>query len=168
MKFYKYTATVLLFMLLIGCKPTEKGYKAAYDAALSKREEANKDIEVDTKIGEVQQIDGPSLKTIDGKSIYLLNKRIKPVELHENLPGNYNVAVGCYKMITNCKSQSEDLRDEGMDAFASKTTGDEYYTIIGSFDNLQDAIKLYEKYKSNSKRVYVGLPNSPIIIYSPK
>lgn len=160
---------IAIFLFLCGCKPTEKGYKAAYDAALSKREAAtNTEIEVENRLGNVQRIGDPVLKNIDGKEVYILNKRIRPADSESPLPGNYNVAIGKYKMITNCRSQSADLKEQGYNSFPAQTTGDEFYTIAGSFDNLAEAIEFYEKYKNGKDKVYVGLPNSPVIIYSPK
>ena len=150
------------------CKPTEKGYKAAYDAALGKREAAKADIDVDLPEGELQEFDGPQLKEVDGIKVYVLNERLRPVEDGQNLPGNYNVAVGKYKMITNCRAQAEALKTEGYEAFTAKTMGEMFYTIAGSFSTLSEAVKFSEKYKSGKDRVFVGLPHAPVIIYSPK
>lgn len=168
MKVKYYIGFGLLALLAVSCKPTEKGYKAAYDAALNKREAAAAEIDVNLPEGALQNYDGPQLKDIDGKQVYLLNTRLKPVEFVETLPGNYNIAVGTYKMITNSKAQSETLRQEGFEAFPAKTTDGMYYTIAGSFDDRKEAIEFYDNYKKKKDRVYVGLPNAPVIIYSPK
>lgn len=152
---------------LTSCKPTEKNYKAAYDAALGKREAVKADIEENMAVGPLQQVDGPQLKVVDGVEVYLLNKIIKPDVEGKNLTGQYNVAVGCYKMNTNCKAQAEALRQEGYDAFPAKDPEDMYYTIAGSFPDLAEAVKFYKEYQKNKNRVYVGLPDAPIIIFSP-
>ncbi|MCH5233323.1 MAG: hypothetical protein J1E78_06740 [Muribaculaceae bacterium] len=158
-------ATILV--LLGGCKPTERGYKAAYDAALNKREAARQEIDVDLPLGAFQQVDGPQLRTFEGVEVYVMNQRITPVQDGSKLPGQYNVAIGEYKMVTNSRSQAADLKEEGMDAFAAKTVDGKYYTIAGSFTTMPEAIKFYQEYKSRKNRVYVGLPDSPVIIYSP-
>lgn len=154
--------------MLTSCKPTEKGYKAAYDAALGKRESVNTDIDVNLPEGAIQDFDGAQLKEINGVKVYVLNQRIRPVEEGMRLPGSYNVAVGTYKMITNCNSQCKALETEGYNSFAVKGADDMYFTIAGSFESIDEAIKFYQEYKSVKDRVYVGLPHSPIIIYSPK
>ncbi|MCH5228145.1 MAG: hypothetical protein J1F16_10100 [Muribaculaceae bacterium] len=156
-----------LLLIATACKPTEKNYKAAYDAALGKREAALADINVNLPEGAFQQVDGPQLKTIEGSQVYFNNQHLKPVEENKTLPGNYNVVVGAYKMITNCRAQSQALRDEGFDAFPAQDTEDMFYTVAGSFSSLSEAVKFYDSYKKNKNRVYVGLPNSPVIIYSP-
>lgn len=152
---------------MTSCKPTEKNYKAAYDAALGKREAARAELGIDLPEGAIQQVDGPQLKKVDGVDVYVLNKRIVPVEEGMKLPGNYNVVVGVYKMNTNSLAQSEDLKAEGYEAFAAKDSSGMHYTVAGSFPTMKEAIAFYQAYKSKSGRVYVGLPESPIILYSP-
>ena len=154
--------------LLTGCKPTEKNYKSAYDAALGKRQSSMNEIDGNIPEGKLQQVDGAQLKEVDGISVYVLNKRIYPAEENMSLPGNYNVAIGAYKMITNCKAQSEVLKEEGYSAFPAKEPEGMYYTIAGSFPTLSDAVKFYSEYQRGKGKVYVGLPDAPIIIYSPK
>lgn len=164
---------ILILLVLIAvssCKPTEKNYKAAYDAALGKRESAMADIDVNLPAGSLQQVDGPHLKEVDGVKVYLLNRRLKPEVPgipEMKLPGRYNVAVGTYKMNTNCIAQAEALKEEGYQAFAAKDTEGEYYTVAGSFLTLEEAVKFYQEYQSGNNRVYVGLPSSPVIIFSP-
>ena len=152
---------------MVSCKPTEKNYKAAYDAALGKREASTADMDLNLPEVAIQQFDGPQLKEVDGHKVYVLNKRIRPLEQNLSLPGSYNVAVGTYKMSTNANAQSEALREEGFDAFAAKDVEGMHYTIVGSFPTLSEAVQFSEKYKKGKNRVYVGFPDSPVIIYSP-
>lgn len=160
--------SLTLVLAMGACKPTEKGYKSAYDAALGKREAALADMNVDLPEGALQKVDGPQLKEINGVSVYVMNERIKPVEQDFTAPGDYNVAIATYKMITNCRSQVEDLKKENYDAFAAKDEEGMYFTIAGSFPTVEEAVNFYENYRKKKDRVYVGLPNSPVIIYSPR
>lgn len=165
----KYLILIPIFLFLfVSCKPTEKGYKAAYDAALGKREAVKAYLDLENPEGSLQQVDGPQLKEVDGVKVYVLNQRIRPLEDGVSLPGNYNVAVGTYKMNTNCKAQSENLKNEGYDAFPVKDTEGMYFTIAGSFNSLSEAVKFSEEFRKTKDRVYVGLPQAPVIIYSPK
>ena len=157
---------ILAAMILVACKPTEKGYKAAYDAARGKREAVKADIDVDLPEGAFQAVDGPQLKEVDGVKVYVLNQRIKPAEYISQLPAEYNVAIGKYKMITNCRAQAEALREEGYESFPAEDTEEMFYTIAGSFPTLSEAVKFYQEYRKEGNRVYVGLPESPVIIYS--
>lgn len=159
--------SILLVLLSASCKPTEKGYKAAYDAALGKREAAMADIDVNLPEGALQQVDGPQLKEVDGVSVYLLNQRIKPVDGTEETFHSYNVAIGSYKMQTNCRAQVADLKQQGYKAFGAYDADNLFYTIAGSFPTLSEAVKFYKEYRSGSKKVYVGLPDAPVIIFSP-
>ncbi|MCH5225592.1 MAG: membrane lipoprotein lipid attachment site-containing protein [Muribaculaceae bacterium] len=154
-------------LLLSGCKPTEKGYKSAYDAALNKRQESLADIDVKLPEGALQEFDGMELKEINGTKVYVTNQRLKPAVENFKLPGSYNVAVGAYKMITNCKAQSEVLKEEGFEAFPAENSEGMFYTIVGSFQKLEEAVATYEKYQKGKNRVYVGLHGAPVIIYSP-
>lgn len=168
MRKYYYLYGVILLLLFSACKPTEKGYKAAYDAARDKRQAAIADIDVNLPEGAFQDVDGPQLREVNGIKVYVLNQLIKPYETGMPLPGPYNVAVGSFRMITNTESQSKALQQEGFAAFSAKDPEDNYYTIAGSFPSIDEAVNFYEKYQSGKNRVYVGLPNAPVIIYSPK
>lgn len=157
-----------LTLLLTGCKPTEKNYKSAYDAALGKREAALADLNANMDEVEFQQVDGPQLKEVDGVKVYVLNQRLAPADFVMEMPEEYNVAVGMYKMITNCKAQAEQMLANGYHAFPAKDVDGLYYTVAGSFPTLSEAVKFYQKYQQGKDRVYVGLPGAPVIIYSPK
>ena len=168
MKLKKFCFFLLLSVLAVACKPTEKGYKTAYDAALGKRQAAIADIDANLPEGAFQDFDGPQLKDIDGVKVYMLNQAISPVLEGVKLPGRYNVAVGKFKMITNCQAQATSLTQEGFEAFPAKDPEGNYFTIAGSFDTPHDAVVCYEKLTKDINRGYVGLPNSPVIIFSPK
>lgn len=168
MKNFFFLLLAATLLSLSSCKPTEKNYKAAYDAALSKKEAAEADVDQNIAVSKLQQVEGAQLKNIDGIEVYVLNKRIKPAVEGMELPGNYNVAVGAYKLITNCRSQAAQLKSEGFDAFPAKETDDLYYTVAASFPTLKEAVDFYQQYRKKSGRVYVGLPEAPVIIYSPK
>lgn len=168
MKKYILLYTILLGFAFTACKPTENGYQAAYDAAKNKREAAIADIGVDLPKGAFQDIDGPQLKTIDGVQVYVINERLKPADFVMELPDNYNVAIGKYKMITNCKAQAETLLSNGYHAFPAQNTEGAFYTIAGSFHTMAEAVKFYQELQKDKKTIYVGLPEAPVIIYSRK
>lgn len=164
-----YFISILLCLISFpSCKPTEKGYKSAYDAALNKREAAKNDILESSIDKTLQQDDGPQIRDIDGIQVYIMNRRLVPADFVMEMPDAYNVAIGQYKMITNCKSQAENLLSNGYHAFPAKDTEGMFFTIAGSFPTLSEAVKFYQDYKKGKNRTYVGLPDSPVIIYSPK
>ncbi|MDE6297579.1 MAG: SPOR domain-containing protein, partial [Muribaculaceae bacterium] len=159
----KILAISLIALTLTACKPTEENYKKAYDAAKAKRELANAEAMMPTT--GLLSDDGISLKVVDGDSIFVSHERLRvDPELKSELK-TYSVAVGVYKMNTNAKAQANSLKQEGYKAFASQTTGERWYTILGSFDKLEEAKKLiFEFKKKNPDYPYIGLPNSPVVI----
>lgn len=163
----KYLLPLLFILAFSGCKPTEKGYKSAYDAALNKRQQtlADYDSEIPSGAGVIQSTDGPQLKEINGKNCYLLNERLRSLEGNPALKEPYNIAVACYKMPTNCKAQVSDLISQGYPAFGAQTGDEKFYVIISAFTNLEEAVEMSEKIKKKF-HVFVGLPDSPVIIYS--
>lgn len=157
-----YFALILGSLLLAGCKPTEKNYKAAYDAAVAKREKANSDgvLPADGLL----QDDGPRKQKIAGEDLYVLNERTNPLNA-ENEVKKYSVAVAVFKMPTNAKSGAESLRGRGYKAFAVRARGDRYYIFAGSFDNEAEAKECYLKFKKDFPDYsYIGLPDSPVVV----
>ena len=63
----------LAAVVLTGCKPTEKNYRAAYDAAVSKREKVNESLAADGLISE----DAPRKQMIDGEEFYFAIDGVK-------------------------------------------------------------------------------------------
>lgn len=162
--------SIFSFFILafIGCKPTEQGYKNAYDAALNKREAAMGDMGVNLPKGALQQVDGPQLRKMAGGEFYFIGKNLSPMEEGKTLPGNYNVVAGEFKMPTNCRALVATLREEGFEAFVAEDKEEKFYSVAGSFDSEKEAADCYKKLQEMKDRVYVGLPGAPVIIYSRK
>lgn len=151
-------------LLLTGCKPTEKNYKAAYDAALSKRQAEKSDPDLNLPAGVYQRLDEPGKRDINGKSYPYQFVRLKPLDADWVLDP-YCVAVAVYKMPTNCQAQVHDLREAGFKAFGAKAADDRYYVFIAGYETIEDAAANVDKYVTKNKdAVYVGLPESPVII----
>lgn len=160
------TCVLLLtgFVSLTGCKPTEKNYKSAYDAAVAKRQAENSDPDLNLPAGGYQKIGAPVIKEIGGKDYDYLFVRAKPLNEGDEMHP-YNVAVSVYKMPTNCQSQVRDLRDAGYAAFGVKTGDDRYYVIAGSYPTIEEAASAADAYAAKNKEaVYVGLGASPLIL----
>ncbi len=146
----------------MGCKPTEKNYKAAYDAAIAKREKANSDglLPADGLLHD----DGPKKQDIAGESLYVLVERTNPLESGGEVKG-YSVAVAMFKMPTNAKSGAESLKEKGYDAFAVRAKGDKYFILAGSYATAMEAKECYLKFiKDFPEYSYIGLPGSPVIL----
>ena len=149
-----------------GCKPTEKGYKSAYDMAVNKRQEATADFDPNIAVGGLQNVDGPQLRTFKDVNYYWLAENLQVLEETPAVMLNYNVAAACFKMPTNCVAMVNDFKKENIDAFGAKSVDDKYYVIIGTFDNLGDAVAWYSMFDSARENAYLGLPGAPVIIFS--
>ncbi len=156
----------LVSMTIVGCKPTEKNYKSAYDAAVSKRQ-ASETLDADLGIPGVklQQVDGPATKVVNGDTVYVAVQHLKFVDGEEHEMHRYNVAVSAYKMKTNCAALVSDLFSKGYQAFGVQDPEGMFYVIAGSFDSLEEAATFDKSFQTKEKKhVYSGLPSAPVII----
>lgn len=164
----KRTLSILLTLsgclVLTGCKPTEKNYKAAYDVALAKRQAEQSDPDMNLPGSDYQRLDAPQTKKIGDKEYNYQFVRLNPLD--DSVTMNpYNVAVSVYKMPTNCEAQVSDLKEAGYKAFGAKSGDDKYYVMIGSYSTLEDATAAVDSYvKKNKNAFYVGLDDKPVIV----
>lgn len=160
-------------LALTACKPTEKNYRSAYDAAISKRQAEHDALEADGLIAE----DAPRPIYMDGDTLYFANEIIEiDTDFAPLKNGNandsqapslkaLNVAVGVFKMNTNARSGASALREKGFDAFPVKSLGDKWYIIAGSGANLDEARAIIKDFKKkNPDYPFIGLGGHPVII----
>lgn len=165
MKKYLIPCLLLSFLSLIGCKPTEKNYKEAYDVALQKRKAASTDADIVIPAGALHKIGEPMVKVVDGDTIKIAVEHLKFEGGREDAMKKWNVAVAKYKMPTNCASQTNNLFSEGYKAFYVLNPEGYYYVIAGSFDTLDEAKNFAGEYISRHKSTtFVGLSGSPLLI----
>lgn len=163
----KYLAIIALIIIIgiAGCKPTEKNYKAAYDAAVQKRQAAASDPDMNLPAGTLLQTDGPQLRVINGDSVYVLGERLKFIDGVEHEKHKYSVAVAAYKMQTNCAAQVSDLFTKGYQAFGAQNPDGTFYVIAGSFKTLDEAASFCKSFATKEKKhIYSGLPSAPVIL----
>lgn len=154
-------AAVMLLMVVTGCKPTERGYKAAYDAALAKREKAQ--AESMLPASGLLSDDGPQPRVLDGDTVFVTSALLKFDD--GAVRPMYNVAVALYKMNTNARSMATDLKSKGYDAVAAQARGGKWYTVAGAFTSLTGARDFILKFrKDNPGFRYIGLPGAPVVI----
>lgn len=154
----------MLMTILVGCKPTEKNYKAAYDAALAKREQAA--IEQMRPTTGLLSDDGPQMRIIGSDTVYV-NRAILRTEDKKRPQGTWAVAVGMFKMDTNARAAAENLKNDGWkDAFMANSTGSVYYSIIGTTTSLDDANALQKAFRSKHPDYpFIGLPGAPVLLH---
>ncbi|MDE6741771.1 MAG: hypothetical protein K2J58_05525 [Muribaculaceae bacterium] len=169
----KTTIKALLMICLLGgllpsCKPTEKGYRQAYEAAKSKREQKDPDEDLLTGGHKLLSEEASNWRVIAGDSLQLEHKFLKPVAGSAwPQSGPYRLAVAQLKMTTNANSMLSDLKKEGSLTPVIATDGkDTYYIIAGSatyVDSLTNVLSTFKQ--ENPEFRYVGLtPEKPVII----
>lgn len=156
-------AIVFALTMLWSCKPTEKNYKAAYDAAVSKREKADADIEIPA--GGLQSLDGPRRMPVDGDTVYYQHERLRMPEGDTRVIPRFNVAVAVYKMSTNAASMVENLKKKYPDAYYAREADEKWWVVVAGFSSISDAVKFLRTYeKKNPNMHYIGLPGSPVLL----
>lgn len=157
----KILLAAMVAIVLTGCKPTEKNYRAAYDAAISKRQAADDALASDGLISE----DGPRSRNINGKEYFFLQEFVKVADGYDKLKP-VSVVVGKFKMSTNASSGVESLREKGYDASLARGLGDKWFIVAGSFDTLAEAAGFIDMFRNkNPKFSYIGIGvDQPAII----
>lgn len=148
-----------------GCKPSEKNYKAAYDATLRKREAAKK-LEQEIAPGvELVYENAPAKQTVDGTDVYVKTLHLRCLDNGAPLPKPFMVAVGMYNLPTNARSQVADLKAQGYDgAVAMIDMQSHYFAMAASFDNLAEAARFAKTFQEKHPSMpYVGLEGSPVV-----
>ncbi len=155
-----------LVLLAAGCKPTEKNYQAAYEAAQNKKKAEVVDKDMILPAGGLQRLDAPKSIEVDGEKLNVKHIFIKFAGEGESPSiDRYNVAVAKYKMPTNAFAQSEDLRSRKYDAFPVEGNDGYFYVIAGTFSTLNQAASFIREYKQqNGVEQLVGLEGEPLVI----
>ncbi len=158
----------LLISTMSGCKPTEKGYRQAYEAAKSKREQADPDEALLTGGYKLLNEESTNWRVIAGDSLQVQHMILKPTDdMKWPQSGPYRLAVAMLKMTTNAKSMLSDLQGKGNLKPVIATDGkDTYYIIAGSAtyaDSLGNVLTTFKK--ENPGFQYIGLtPAKPLIV----
>lgn len=161
-------AFCVLLGMTVGCKPTEKGYQQAYDAAKSKREQKDPDEDLLTGGHRLLNEEASNWRVLAGDSLQLEHKFLKPIKGSVwPQSGPYRLAVAMMKMTTNANSMLADLKKKGTLEPVIATDGkDTYYIIAGSatyVDSLGNVLATF-KHENPGFR-YIGLtPEQPRII----
>lgn len=166
MKISRIVVMTAVALLAVGCKPTEKNYQAAYEAAQNKKKTEAIDNDMVLPAGGLQRLDAPRSIEVDGEKLNVKHVFIKYAGDGE-APAmeRYNVAVAKYKMPTNARAQSEDLRTRKYEAFPVEGNDGYFYVIGGTFPSLNQAVSFVREYKKNNgTEQLVGLEGEPLVI----
>ncbi|MCM1489556.1 MAG: hypothetical protein NC095_01830 [Muribaculum sp.] len=160
---------ILLLAVTVGCKPTEKGYKQAYDAAKAKREYVDPDAELLTGGHKLLNENSTNWVVLGKDTLQLQHFYLKP-ENGQPWPqaGPYRLAVAMFKMNTNSTSMLKDIKKGNLKPVIA-TDGKERHFIIAGSATTADSLKyvLDAFNKANPGFRYIGMtPEQPLIVVS--
>lgn len=162
---YAGIAAVAILLGLPGCKPTEAGYRSAYDAALEKRQAAEQEMHIP---GMIADYDGLRMQTIDSDSIWVSHEILRgiPAEGIDTLCIQpYGVGVAMFRFDTNALSMASDLRRQKHKAFVATDGKDKWYVVADAYPTLDDAVKGWRDFRRRHPKYYtIGLP-APILLH---
>ncbi len=165
----KFIIGIVLLMLAVGCKPTEKGYQQAYDAAKAKREYVDPDAELLTGGHKLLDENSTNWVALGTDTLQLQHFHLKP-ENGEAWPqtGPYRLAVAMFKMNTNSSSMLNDIKKGNLTPIAATDGKDRHFIIAGSAttaDSLSQVLATFRK--ENPGFRHIGLtPEEPIVVVS--
>ena len=165
MKIEYLISLALLALIVVGCKPTEKNYKNAYDVALAKKQAAAESLDVDAS--DLQSVEGIRRQQVEGSSVSILSETVKPLE-SEQLGGEgaMAVVVGKFNMLTNARRQASDLASSDPDAIVCTNGKGLYFVSIKRCASLQEAAEIVEDFKSRHPDYpFVGLDGDPVVVH---
>ena len=150
-------------LAFVACKPTEKNYREAYDAAVAKRQKAAEE-QMRPATG-LMSDEGPQMRVLNGDTLFVTHEMLRHLD-GTRIQGRWALAVGMYKMDTNAKASADDLAQANFpEATAVRSTGDRYYTVAAFAQTLDSIQKLSLKFKAAYPNYpYVGLPGAPVMI----
>lgn len=156
-------SAALAALTFVGCKPTENNYKAAYDAALAKRQQAAEE-QMRPATGLLND-EGPQLRIVNGDTVYVMRERLRLPD-GAAVSGKWGVAVSLFKMDTNARAAAAAIKERGFDeAMYVRASGDRYYTLSAVTATLDSAIVASRRFsEAFPDYPYIGLPGAPVII----
>lgn len=160
-------AVILMFG---ACKPTEKNYRAAYDAAKAKREYKDPDEELLTGGHKLLSDDATNWIVFGKDSLQTERIWLKPYD-GATWPqsGPYRLAVAMFKMSTNANSELADLKKHGnLTPVIAQDGQKRLFLIAGSAtypDSLGAVLATFRKEVPDF--TYIGMTDSqPLVIFS--
>lgn len=133
------------------CKTTEANYRKAYEKAIAGKED---NMPIDSTVyGKYRRQADQRLLVSKGDTIEVTAMRVV-VTSGEGTPNEYlraySVVAGEFKQIFNARSLRDRLRDMGyLRTFIVANAEPYYYIVIDSFDDLNQAKVVLEKFRKN-------------------
>ncbi len=142
----------IAFLTVIGCKPTEENYRAAYEKAREKQSETGDSLTT----AQFRQSQQPRLMSVGADTLPVMTFYIGRDADFGNKDSirKYCVVVGRFKQVFNARSMAERLVAGGFnEAFVVHDAQGYYYVACNSTDLPDEAGRLLEKVKKDGSVV---------------
>lgn len=147
---------------MTGCKPTESGYRKAYEQAQQKQareEAARRELQRGEQLvgnGALQEVDGCKIERLCGDSVWTLHTRFA---LKDSV-SPYSLAVARMKMPANAHSMTEEYG-----AGRVVKSGGFYYVLMAESDSCEDVTGALRRFKAiYPEYKAINLPGLTVIV----
>lgn len=158
--------TAALLLLLGACKPSEKNYRLAYEAARDRERKSNEALGIDA--GMLLSVDGAVATAVDGDTIYVQPLTVSVAEVPDSTSmgtGDRGVAIARHSMRANAASQLADLAGRNRGMFLARDGEGRWYVMLGRFSADREALQAIRLFgESNPGYPFVGLPGRPVVV----
>lgn len=163
-------AVALCAAAITGCKPTEKNYKAAYDAAIAKRAKDSKPNEDVPEGVELIREGAPRRTLVAGDTLWVRTEPLSGYGADASTPvAHYNIVIASYKMPANAAAQSANFAAEGWKSRVLKNRDELFYVVAAQCSTIEETASQLRTFKKRYPRMhYVGLPDGPFVAETPR
>lgn len=154
----------LLALMLVGCKPTEKNYRNAYEIAMNKKKAVADDYGLE--VGELQSVEGARKQAVGEDFVWILPDMVKPQQDDKKGgEGQLAVVVSKFNMGANAKSQAAALASEWPDAVVCIDGRDHFFVSIARCNELSEALDIIKEFQAaHPDYPFVGLDGHPCVV----
>lgn len=144
-------ALTLIVVVLSGCKPTEAGYREAYQRAVANAKDKDREGLTDEEYMLIQKENAPKYRRIGQDSVAYLHKALtpEPANIEVNPLRHFNLAVGKFRMPTNARSLSNRLKERGFSSYIGKDADSDYFVIVGGSATDNDIPGLMHRFEKS-------------------
>ncbi len=149
-------AVAVLGLTFGSCKPTEAGYRDAYQRATANAKDKEREGLTDEEYALIQKENAPKFRKIGIDSVAYIHRALTPESSSEgeNPVRNYNLAVGKFRMPTNARSFCSRLHEQGFASYIARDADSDCYVMAGGYDSDTEIPLLLSRFAAS------GLPCS--------
>lgn len=171
---------ILIVMAMASCKPTEKNYQSAYDAARARREAAAADPDMELMTGghRLDRSEGGNAFTDSLGNVWTVRRTPLAIDTppgalddagnaidKQPFPYEWYVVLSRYSMSTNAKAQASDLQAKGEHPGIATDSDGNWYLLLTVTPTARSAAAAALRFmQSNPNYPYIGLDGAPELL----